>query len=128
MIRFTTAAAAAALALLAAPALAQNAPDQGAPDQGASGAVNDQGSMSSDQTGAASSMAPGAAPSADASGVNTGAVVYQSSPTPADQAYALKAGDPTVVSNAPVPDTKANRARYGRPLSMTGRKTSAAGN
>lgn len=117
MIRFTTAAATAALALLAAPAFAQTA----APSQ--TGAVNDPDSMSSDQ-----SMAPAAAPSATANAADTGAIVYQSSPTPADQAYALKAGDPTVVSNAPVPDTKANRARYGRPLSMTGRKTAPAGN
>jgi len=116
MIRFTTAAAATALALLAAPAFAQTAPANG------QGAVNDPNSMNADQ-----SMAP-AAPSATANGADTGAIVYQSSPTPADQAYALKAGDPTVVSNAPVPDTKANRARYGRPLSMTGRKTAPAGN
>lgn len=119
MIRFSTAAAAAALALLAAPAFAQTAQTQS--DQG--GAVNDQNSMNSDP-----SMAPAAAPSATANGADTGAIVYQSSPTPADQAYSLKAGDPTVVSNAPVPDTKANRARYGRPLSMTGRKTAPAGN
>lgn len=118
MIRFSTAAAAAALALMAAPAFAQT----DAPSQNDQGAVNDQSSMSSDQ-----SMAP-AAQSATANGADTGAIVYQSSPTPAEQAYSLKAGDPTVVSNAPVPDTKANRMRYGRPLSMTGRKTAPAGN
>lgn len=118
MIRFRTAAATAALALLAAPAFAQPmAPsDSGAPNpQAQQGApVNP-------------SMGPGT-PSADTQGVNTGAIVYQSSPTPADQAFALKAGDPTVVSNAPVPDTRDNRAKYGRPLSMTGRKTAPAGN
>ncbi|MGA0600789.1 hypothetical protein ACO2Q3_08800 [Caulobacter sp. KR2-114] len=121
MIRFSTAAATAALTLLAAPAFAQSATpgDQAGPSQAAPA---DQGSMTSDP-----SMAP-AAPAATSAGVNTGAIVYQSSPTPADQAYALKAGDPTVVSNAPVPDTRANRARYGRPLSMTGRKTAPAGN
>lgn len=114
-------AAAAVLALVAAPAaFAQSGPapaDPGmsnAPAPAAQAPVNDQG-------------AP-AAMSAESAGVNTGAIVYQSSPTPADQAYTLKAGDPTVVSNAPVPDTKANRARYGRPLSMTGRKTAPAGN
>jgi len=119
MNRFTTAAAAAALALMAAPALAQS---NSAPSQTGQGAVNDPNTMNADQ-----SAAP-AAPSAAAAGVNTGAIVYQSSPTPADQAYTLKAGDPTVVSNAPVPDTKANRARYGRPLSMSGQKTAPAGN
>ena len=56
------------------------------------------------------------------------AIVALVSPMAADQAYALKAGDPTVVSNAPIPDTKANRARYGSPLSTTGRKTAPAGN
>lgn len=51
-----------------------------------------------------------------------------SSPTPVGQASTLVAGDPTVVSNGPVPDTKANRARYGQPLSATGRRTEPAGN
>ena len=54
--------------------------------------------------------------------------IPQSSPTPAPQAGALVAGDPSVVSNGPVPDTKANRARYGKPLSATGRATQPAGN
>jgi hypothetical protein len=52
----------------------------------------------------------------------------QSSPTPPGQASGLTAGDPTVVSNGPVPDTKANRAKYGQPLSATGRATRPAGN
>jgi hypothetical protein len=39
----------------------------------------------------------------------------------------LKAGDPNVVSNAPVPDTHENRAKYGRPLSHAGRRTAATG-
>jgi hypothetical protein len=51
-----------------------------------------------------------------------------SSPTAAKDASALVAGDPTVVSNSPIPDTKANRARYGRPMSAAGRATKAAGN
>lgn len=54
--------------------------------------------------------------------------IPESSPTPAPQAGALVASDPTVVSNGPVPDTKANRARYGKPLSATGRATAPAGN
>jgi hypothetical protein len=52
----------------------------------------------------------------------------QSSPTPPGQASNLMAGDPTVVSNGPVPDTKANRAKYGQPLSASGRATRPAGN
>ena len=33
-----------------------------------------------------------------------------------------------IVSNGPVPDTAANRARLGKPDSHAGRRTSAAGN
>ena len=33
-----------------------------------------------------------------------------------------------VIASAPVPDTPANRARYGQPLSNGGRRTGAAGN
>lgn len=33
-----------------------------------------------------------------------------------------------VISNGPVPDTKANRARYGQPLSHAGRMTAPRGN
>ena len=50
------------------------------------------------------------------------------SPTPADQAYRLKAGDATVVANPPVPDTLENRAKYGGPVSNGGRKTKPRGN
>lgn len=56
------------------------------------------------------------------------AVIPLSSPTPAEQAWTLKAGDPTVVTNGPVPDTAENRARYGQPLSATGKRTTPAGN
>ena len=52
----------------------------------------------------------------------------QNSPTPPDQASALVAGQASVVSNGPVPDTKANRAKYGKPLSAAGRATQPAGN
>ena len=40
----------------------------------------------------------------------------------------LTAGDASVVSNGPVPDTPANRAKYGKPMSRAGRMTQAAGN
>jgi len=33
-----------------------------------------------------------------------------------------------VVSNGPVPDTPANRAKYGKPMSHAGRHTAPAGN
>jgi hypothetical protein len=54
--------------------------------------------------------------------------VLEPSPTPAASAYTLKAGDPNVISNPPVPDTPANRAQYGKPMSNAGRHTAPAGN
>jgi hypothetical protein len=54
--------------------------------------------------------------------------IPRNSPTPVEQAGRLVAGGPTVVSNAPVPDTVENRARYGQPLSATGRANKPAGN
>ncbi|MBX3480920.1 MAG: hypothetical protein KF842_11015 [Caulobacter sp.] len=50
------------------------------------------------------------------------------SPTPVDQAYLLKAGDPTVTSNTPVPDTPAVRAEFGGPDSHGGQQTKPVGN
>lgn len=104
------AAAAAVLALFAAPAMAQPT----------------QPSMQDPATAPVTNDQP-LAPAATAAGQNA-SVIVQSSPTPPDQAYALKAGDPSVVSNAPVADTPANRARYGGPMSRTGRRTTPAGN
>lgn len=51
---------------------------------------------------------------------------YASSDTLGDTSK-LKAGDPNVVSNAPVADTLDNRAKYGRPMSHAGRATKATG-
>lgn len=73
---------------------------------------------------------PAASPSAmaaPAAGVNSSGVVPVSSQSPDAQA-SLKAGDPNVVSNGPVPDTKANRAKYGGPMSNGGRHTTPKGN
>ncbi len=56
------------------------------------------------------------------------AVIPLDSPTPPYQAWKLKAGDPSVVTNGPVPDTAENRARYGQPMSHTGKRTKPAGN
>ena len=50
----------------------------------------------------------------------------------AGAASATTSSDPTtaadVVAMAPVPDTKENRAAYGKPLSRMGRQTAARGN
>jgi hypothetical protein len=65
--------------------------------------------------------------SAAEAGVNTGAVIRYS-PTPIGEAWRLRAGDPYVVTNGPVPDTQQNRARFGGPMSRTGRMTAPVGN
>jgi hypothetical protein len=50
--------------------------------------------------------------------------------TPAQtRQYMLKKDDEgRLVSNAPIPDTQANRERYGQPLSNAGRRSPAKGN
>jgi hypothetical protein len=80
-----------------------------------SGGMNDQATAAS----AAQAAMPASA--------TIGAGGVTSSPTPADEAYTLKAGDPTVVSNAPIPDTPANRRLYGGPMSNGGRHTAPTG-
>jgi hypothetical protein len=79
----------------------------------------------------ATSGQPTAAASATEAGAPAAAIIgaggVTSSPTPADQAYLLKAGEPNVVSNGPVPDTAANRLLYGGPTSNAGRQTAPVG-
>jgi len=114
--RFLTAAA--ATALLAGPAFAGAEP---APvDQRPTADSQPMNPVSADQ------MATPA--SARAVDPYAPAIVLGSSPTAPDQAWRLKAGDPSVVTNGPVPDTAENRARYGAPVSNGGRMTKPAGN
>lgn len=68
---------------------------------------------------------PASATAVDASAP---AVVLQDSPTAPEDAWRLKAGDPNVVANAPIPDTVENRRLYGGPISNGGRQTVPAGN
>jgi uncharacterized surface protein with fasciclin (FAS1) repeats len=73
---------------------------------------------------------PAASPTAmaaPAAGVNASGAVPVSSQTPDAQA-GLKAGDANVVSNGPVADTTANRAKYGAPMSNAGKRTTPKGN
>ncbi|MDO9335980.1 MAG: hypothetical protein Q7T61_06240 [Caulobacter sp.] len=56
------------------------------------------------------------------------AAIPVGSPTPVEQAHLLKAGDPSVVSNAPVADTPATRRAYGGPDSNGGKQTRPVGN
>jgi hypothetical protein len=67
-------------------------------------------------------------PSAPTAGVNTSGVAVDASQIPPGQAQALAQGDNTLVTNGPVPDTPANRAKYGKPMSHAGKKTAPAGN
>ncbi|HEY2178354.1 MAG TPA: hypothetical protein VGH15_07215 [Caulobacteraceae bacterium] len=69
-----------------------------------------------------------AAPSATASGMNTSTGPVSADQLPPGQANALAAGDNKLVSNGPVPDTAANRHKYGGPMSRAGRRTAPAGN
>lgn len=110
--------AAAATALLAGPALA--GPDPASVDQQPPTRSQPMNPVSADQA-----ATPASATAVDP---NAPAVVLGSSPTPADQAWRLKAGDPSVVTNGPIPDTAENRARYGAPISNGGRRTRPAGN
>ena len=48
--------------------------------------------------------------------------------TSADESYKLKAGDPNVITNGPIPDTRENRAKYGLPDSRAGRHSRPVGN
>lgn len=90
--------------------------------------------MTAPAEGAVNAPAAGTDTSATVSGSTTvtspsgEVVVLRSSPTPVADAYRLKAGDPNVVSNAPIPDTVENRRAYGQPMSNGGRATPPAGN
>jgi uncharacterized surface protein with fasciclin (FAS1) repeats len=103
--------------------------DQAAPAQ-TSTAMPADSTQAAPTTAADMAADPAASPSATsapASGVNTSGVVPVSSQSPDAQA-SLKAGDPNVVSNPPVADTKANRAKYGAPMSNAGKRSTPKGN
>ncbi len=55
-------------------------------------------------------------------------VVAGDAGTKPSQIDALREGDNRVVTNGPIPDTPANRARFGKPLSHAGKKTAPSGN
>jgi hypothetical protein len=71
-------------------------------------------------------VAAGGQPGTDAS---TPAITpMAAAPASPEQQSALASGDNTTVTNGPVPDTPANRAKYGGPMSRTGKKTAPKGN
>jgi hypothetical protein len=107
--------AAAAVALFAAPALAFGQAQAPMSGPGA-------------DTTPPMSAPMAATPSAQGAGMNTDSVTVDPAQAPASQVQALQQGDNTLVTNGPVPDTPANRAKYGRPMSNAGKKTAPVGN
>lgn len=130
-------------ALLAGAALAQNdtavnppSANQLPPGVATGNAATNSGRPSG-QAGTSDSTAPAASaptqgPSgASAPGVNSpssdAATVAPAAGAPTQRAPSASAGT-ELLTNGPIPDTKANRAKYGQPLSNAGRATKAAGN
>jgi hypothetical protein len=113
--------AASAAFLTAILPLAAQAADQSPPD-GSAVVQSSPSTASQTPTGSAETSMP-RAPLGSAA--NPAPVDY---PVPASQADKLLPADPGVVTNGPVPDTSANRAKDGRPLSNAGRTSQAAGN
>jgi hypothetical protein len=117
-------ASAATAVLLAGAAFAQNAPagDTAVNPPSASPSPPAAGDASAPTQGPSGASAPGVSgPSSDA------ATVAPAAGAPTQRASAASAGT-DVISNGPVPDTRANRAKYGQPLSNAGRATKPAGN
>ncbi len=77
-------------------------------------------------------MAPSAAPNAPAyssqPAMTQSAPMAPSADTSAANSNATASVEHTTVTNGPVPDTAANRAKYGAPMSHAGKKTKPAGN
>ncbi|MHB8529059.1 MAG: hypothetical protein ACYC8V_06050 [Caulobacteraceae bacterium] len=114
--------AAAAAALLAAPigAIAQ-------PQDYQSDSMSAPSPSDSSMSGQPVNPPPSAMP-AESAGVNTSGQTLPASAMSPEQAQALQNGDNSLVTNGPIPDTPANRARYGGPRSRGGRLTAPAGN
>jgi hypothetical protein len=140
-------ASAATAFLLAGAAFAQNAPagdtavnppsSNQLPPGVATGNAATNLSRPSGQAGTGDSTAPSA--TAPVQGPNGASAPGVTSPSSDAATVAPAAGAPTerapsanagtdLISNGPVPDTPANRAKYGQPLSNAGRLTKPAGN
>jgi hypothetical protein len=119
-------AAAAIAALTAGAAVAQTSAAPGGSDATTTAPMNS-GDPNAPAPTDPNAMAPSATQNGTPAAASMGGPV-ESSPTPAASAYTLKAGDPNVISNPPIPDTPANRAQFGKPMSNAGRHTAAAGN
>lgn len=107
----------AAAALIAATAIAGAASAQYQASPAGAGQANPTAAAPADANAAPAQAAPATAPAAtDTTGYNVGAP--QTDPNTGAQ----------IVTNGPVPDTAANRARLGIPDSHAGRRTAPAGN
>jgi len=112
---------AASAALLAGAAHAQTTSATGAAQTTGPSAVTDATSVSP------SNPAPTAP--VDTTGYNSQSAASANASAPAIAgAPAGAAVDTAVVSNGPVPDTAENRAKYGKPDSHAGKRTSPTGN
>jgi hypothetical protein len=67
------------------------------------------------------SVNPPMAPAATGTATNASGVIN-------DTTVAPNGDSNTLVTNGPIPDTPANRAKYGRPMSNAGKRTAPAGN
>ena len=127
-------ATAAAAALLAGSAFAQAAPASGSnlsQNQPGDTAVNPVPLAPGAGAAAPSGPAPAplaASPDATQPNAPADATVAPAAGAPTERAPAASVGGADVVSNGPVPDTPANRAKYGKPMSNAGRMTKPAGN
>lgn len=128
--------AAAGSALIAGAAMAQDqtAPAPTTPDQSATAPAG-QSTMppAGDQSAPATTDTMASQPQGQTSTAPAGQYNYNGGAQPASSSTLgdpamMKAGDPSVVTNGPVPDTRANRAKYGRPMSNAGKKSTPAGN
>jgi hypothetical protein len=123
-------------ALLAGAALAQSSPSTGdtavnppSSNQLPAGVATGNAAINpptpSGQAGSGDVTAPAA--TSPGSTLSDTASVAPAAGAPTERAPSASAGV-DVISNGPVPDTRANRAKYGAPLSNAGRLTRPAGN
>jgi hypothetical protein len=117
----------------APPAGASQPMSQAAPDNTAPPAAPDTSAApSTDATPSAptasTSQAPATSGAMDAAPNTSAPDTSAPVGTPANTSTTVDASGNQVIASQPVPDTKANRAAYGQPLSRAGKHTAPAGN
>jgi len=76
----------------------------------------------------AMNMTPAATPATDAMSATPAAPAMTADAASAQPPMSAAQGPAQVMSSPPVPDTAANRAKYGGPMSHAGKHTAAGGN